>query len=209
MFLGFRIVSMSSLALVVTSAFRVSGILGLGCLGELYITPSFLVIPRFSHGEERKQRSLARSNPASCTPLGVSVAICSLELLAILLSNLCDLSCFCGNIKGTRPCRYSANVCTSIFELRRHNGFYDVPRLESVLEVLRFWISTRKTVPTHQAHLPTPMPISPNCQWSHTSHLQSFWSGFAHTNRVYPMGFGQFLHRPVVLGESSRTTLDR
>src|SRR5437660_9057828 len=37
MLLGLRTVSMSSLALVVTSAFRASGTLGLGCLGGLYI----------------------------------------------------------------------------------------------------------------------------------------------------------------------------
>src|SRR2546429_153076 len=34
-------------------------------------------------------------------------------------------------------------------------------------------------------------------------------SGFAHTSRVYPMGFRQLLHSPVILGKSSRPTLNR
>src|SRR5260370_12478473 len=102
-------------------------------------------------------------NPSSCSLLGVPVTVSSLKLLAILLSNLCDLSCFCGKIKGTRLCGYSPNMRPSILEVVWHNGFHDVPRLKPMFEVLRFWISARKPVPVHQAHLPRAMPISGNC----------------------------------------------
>src|SRR5260370_33964945 len=98
---------------------------------------------------------------------------------------------------------------TSTFKMRWYNGFHNVSRLKAVPRMFLLGISTRKTILVHQAHLSRSVPISSDSQWDDSSNPNVFWSAFAHTCSIKPMGFRKLMHSSVVLRETSRTTLDR
>ena len=63
------------------------------------ITSSFLVTHRLEALGRKESSPQTGFNPSSCTPLRVPISVCPLELSAIILSNMCDLSCLSSNVK--------------------------------------------------------------------------------------------------------------